>query len=60
MKIYVVIRDVGKQEQDLELCKAFYDYVHAQDYADRKDSQLTSVQSHIFYSVEEIELVEVG
>ena len=58
MKIFVVIRDVGKEESDVELCKAFYTYPQAQDYADCKEQQLTSVQSHIFYSVEEIDLVE--
>ena len=58
MKVYVVCRDMGKLEQDIELCKAFYTQSAAQYYADTKESQLTSQQSYIFYFMEEIELEE--
>lgn len=58
MKIFVVIRDVGKQEQDLELVKAFTDYGRASEFMDKQEQKLTSVQHHIFYSIEDIDLVE--
>jgi hypothetical protein len=58
MKIFVVICDVGKEESDIVLCKAFYTYPQAQGYVDRRERKLTSDESHIFYGVEEIELDE--
>ena len=49
--IYVVCRDMGKLEQDIELCRAFYSESEAKGYADTKDLQLSSQESHIFYFV---------
>jgi hypothetical protein len=58
MKIFVVIRDIGKEESDVELVKAFVSHGRASGFMDTQEEKLTSAQTNVFYSIEEIELVE--
>ena len=57
-KIFVVCVDRGRDESDVSLIKAFTNQSDAEQHKDKLEMNLTSQQSHVFYFIEEIELVE--